>query len=137
MSDLSPTGPPALPEGRYGPERRPLPKPLLAVLLALAVLAVVPLTVAVYDRMNPPVRADVLGWEIRPNEVTVRVQVEKPAGSGATCSLDAADVSGEIVGSRLLELADDRTRAELEYTFPTASEAITVDVSRCQEVERG
>ena len=136
MTAEPPSGPLTPPEGRYGPPSRPMQRFLPLALLAVALLAVVPLTVAVYDRMNPAVQADVLGWDISENEVTVRVRVEKPSGSGARCDLEAYDISGEVVGSRELEVAatDDRTVVSTEHTFPTAREAVTVQVLRCDEV---
>jgi hypothetical protein len=133
-----PSGPLTPPEGRYGPPGRSMPRFLPLVLIVAALVAVIPLTVAVYDRMNPAVTADVLGWDITENEVTVRLQVEKPSGSGARCDLEAYDVGGEVVGTRGLEVpaTDDRTTVGVEETFPTAREAVTVKALRCDEVER-
>jgi hypothetical protein len=131
--DEGPAVPPTRPEGRYGPTRRPLPRPLLFALLGLAILAVVPLTVAVYDRLNPPVQADVLGWDISAEEVTVRVRVEKAADASATCTLEARDVDGELVGSRLLVIDDPADVVSAEETFPTAREAVTVEAVDCRE----
>ena len=127
-----PSGPFVRPVERYGRPSRPLPKGVVAGLLAAALLAVVPLTVAVYDRMNPPVRADVLGWEISPQEVTVRVRVEKPRDEAAACVLEASDVRDELVGSRRLELPPGDDVVVVEETFPTAREAVTVEALRCE-----
>ena len=122
---------PGLPPGRYGNPPK-LPRWVAIGLVALGVLALVPVALAAADRANPDARATVTGFDvINDHEVKAMVDLTKPTSRAASCTVQARNFYSDVVGSAQIALRVGEPSAVVSRTFPTSDKAVVVEVTGC------
>lgn len=122
-------------DARYGRRapRSSLSKAVLVV-AGLAVLTAVTLLVwAAFVRAQPGVEALTVSYDVRSDrEVTVRVEVTKPDGRAAECTVVAQDVDARIVGRGTIAVPAAGARAYADTVLKTTRLAILGKVESCR-----
>jgi hypothetical protein len=122
-------------DARYGRRapRSTRSKAVLAV-AGLAVLTAVTLLVwAAFVRAQPGVEGLTVSYDVRSDrEVTVRLEVTKPDGRAAECTVVAQDRDTRIVGSRTLTVPAPGARAYADTVLETTRRAILGKVESCR-----
>jgi hypothetical protein len=122
-------------DARYG-RRTPRSTRRKAVLVVagLVVLTAATLLIwAAFVRVQPGVEALTVSYDVRSDrEVTVRVEVTKPDGRAAECTVVAQDVDARIVGSGTITAPAAGARAYVDTVLETTRLAILGKVESCR-----
>ncbi|MCM0676982.1 DUF4307 domain-containing protein [Micromonospora phytophila] len=133
-----PPGAPVFPPGRYGRRRDPRRRrPLLAVLLALAMVAVFSLVaVRLYQQYGDPnYDAQVITYTgITDNQVLVDFRVTVPEGGSAVCVLRARDRDGAEVAREEVTVTarPGERRVTAQHRLATTARPFIGEVVRCR-----
>jgi Domain of unknown function (DUF4307) len=84
-----------------------------------------------WEQSHPAIQGTVLKFVPQPDSVAVTFEVDKAANSTASCTLEALDVRGGVVGSVAVQIPAGRGTNVMSYTLSTTSQANTVEVSSC------
>jgi hypothetical protein len=119
------------PEGRYG-EKRGLSTPRKIGLAAtgLVILGGVAGYIG-WQQSHPTIQGTVTSFNASTTSVLVTFEVDKPADKSATCTLNAQDVHGTVVGSASVPVLAGRAKNVQSYTLQTTATANTVIVQSC------
>lgn len=132
--DAMPLSVPSLAEAqnRYG-ERRGMSRGRKIGLgvIGLAVLGGVAGYIG-WEQSHPAIQGTVLKFTADTNSVAVTFEVDKAAGKTATCTIQALDTHGSVVGSVAVQVPAGRGTNVMSYTLSTTTEANTVQVASCQ-----
>jgi len=125
---------PIFPPGRYGRRRehRPRRPVLFAVVAALALTAVLGITVKLFQQYGNP-RADATltrFYDVGDTGISLDFVVHKGADDLVTCLVRARDKDGDEVGSANVE-AGEGDAVTVTYRLATKSRPVTVEVVRC------
>ena len=85
-----------------------------------------------WEQSHPAIQGTVLKFTAQSNSVAVTFEVDKGAGKTATCTLQALDTHGAVVGSVAVQIPAGRSTNVMSYTLSTTSQANTVQVASCQ-----
>jgi len=85
-----------------------------------------------WEQSHPAIQGTVLKFTAQSDSVAVTFEVDKAAGKTATCTLQALDTKGAVVGSVAVQIPAGRGTNVMSYTLSTTSEANTVEVASCQ-----
>lgn len=85
-----------------------------------------------WEQSHPAIQGTVLKFTAQSNSVAVTFEVDKGAGKTATCTLQALDTHGAVVGSVAVQIPAGRGTNVMSYTLSTTSQANTVQVASCQ-----
>lgn len=85
-----------------------------------------------WEQSHPAIQGTVLKFTADTNSVAVTFEVDKAAGKTATCTLQALDTHGAVVGSVPVQIPAGRGTNVMSYNLSTTSEATTVEVSSCE-----
>jgi Domain of unknown function (DUF4307) len=122
-------------DARYG-RRAPRSTRRKAVLVVagLVVLTATTLLVwAAFVRVQPGVEALTVSYDVRSDRaVAVRVEVTKPDGRAAECTVIAQDVDARIVGSGTVTAPAAGARAYVDTVLETTRLAILGKVESCR-----
>lgn len=119
------------PEGRYGEKRgMSTPRKIGLAATGLAILGGVAGYIG-WEQSHPPIQGTVTSFNASDTSVVVTFEVDKAADKSATCTLDAQDVHGTVVGSASVPILAGRAKNVQSYTLQTTSTANTVIVQSC------
>ncbi|MEU7930944.1 DUF4307 domain-containing protein [Micromonospora echinofusca] len=133
-----PPGAPAFPPGRYGRRREPgRRRPLLAVLLAVAMVAVMTLVaVRLYRQYGDPnYDAEVITYTgITDSQVLVDFRVTVPEGATAVCLVRARDRDGAEVGREEVTVTarPGQRHVSAQHRLATTARPFIGEVLRCR-----
>lgn len=85
-----------------------------------------------WEQSHPAIQGTVLKFTAQTDSVAVTFEVDKAATKTATCTLQALDTHGAVVGSVAVQIPAGRGTNVMSYTLSTTSEANTVQVASCQ-----
>jgi Domain of unknown function (DUF4307) len=122
-------------DARYGRRApRSTRRKAVLVMAGLVVLTAATLLVwAAFVRVQPGVEALTVSYDVRSDrEVAVRVEVTKPAGRAAECTVIAQDVDARIVGSGTVTAPAAGARAYVDTVLETTRLAILGKVESCR-----
>lgn len=85
-----------------------------------------------WEQSHPAIQGTVLKFTAQTDSVAVTFEVDKAAAKTATCTLQALDTHGAVVGSVAVQIPAGRGTNVMSYTLSTTSEANTVQVASCQ-----
>jgi hypothetical protein len=120
---------------RYGPGRR-RPVALLAVLGVVALTFVTWVVWAGLQQSAADVRWQTFGYsDVSDTSVTVEFDVFKDQGQPVTCTVQALDVSGEIVGQARVDLTVDEGDVHLTYALPVTRRPTSALVDSCTALD--
>ncbi|MEU4378892.1 DUF4307 domain-containing protein [Micromonospora echinofusca] len=131
-------GAPAFPPGRYGRRREPgRRRPLLAVLLAVAMVAVMTLVaVRLYRQYGDPnYDAEVITYTgITDSQVLVDFRVTVPEGGSAVCLVRARDRDGAEVGREEVTVTarPGQRHVSTQHRLTTTARPFIGEVMRCR-----
>ncbi|MGW4497152.1 DUF4307 domain-containing protein [Micromonospora sp. NPDC004336] len=131
------TGAPVFPPGRYGRRRESGRRPLLAALLAVALVAALSLVaVRLYRQYGDPnYDAQVITYtEITDSQVLVDFRVTVPEGGSAVCLLRARDRAGAEVGREEVTVTAPAGRRQVttRHRLTTDARPFIGEVVRCR-----
>ena len=133
-SGQPPAGEQAL-EARYG-RRPPRSARRKVILAAVGIATLTALTLVVwsaYVRAQPGVQGLTVSYDVRSDrEVTVRVEVTKPDGRAAQCTVVAQDLKARIVGSGTISAPAAGSRVYVDTVLETTRRAILGKVESCR-----
>jgi hypothetical protein len=84
-----------------------------------------------WQQSHPAIVGTVVRYVAQNTSVAVTFEVDKAASKTATCTLQALDTRGNVIGSVAVQVPAGRGRSVMSYTLSTTSEANTVEVSSC------
>jgi hypothetical protein len=84
-----------------------------------------------WEQSHPAIQGTVLKFTAQPDSVAVTFEVDKAADKTATCTLEALNTRGGVVGSVAVQVPAGRGTNVMSYTLSTTSQANTVEVSSC------
>jgi hypothetical protein len=84
-----------------------------------------------WQQANPPIQGTVVSFSASADSVAVVFEVDKTANSAATCTLQAEDVSGDVIGSATVQIPSGRAQNDVSYNLSTTQTANTVIVESC------
>lgn len=84
-----------------------------------------------WEQSHPAIQGTVLKFVPATNSVAVTFEIDKAADKTATCTLEALDTRGGVVGSVAVQIPAGRGTNVMSYTLSTTSQANTVEVSSC------
>jgi Domain of unknown function (DUF4307) len=122
-------------DARYGRRApRSTRRKAVLVVVGLVVLTAATLLVwAAFVRVQPGVEALTVSYDVRSDrEVAVRVEVTKPDGRAAECTVIAQDVDARIVGSGTVTAPAAGARAYVDTVLETTRLAILGKVESCR-----
>jgi hypothetical protein len=118
-------------EGRYGEKRgMSTPRKIGLAATGLAILGGVAGYIG-WEQSHPTIQGVVTSFNASSTSVVVTFEVDKPADKSATCTLDAEDVHGTVIGSAAVPVLAGRAKNVQSYTLQTTSTANTVIVQSC------
>jgi hypothetical protein len=85
-----------------------------------------------WEQSHPAIQGTVLKFTAQSDSVAVTFEVDKAASKTATCTLQALDTHGAVVGSVAVQIPAGRGTNVMSYTLSTTSTANTVEVASCQ-----
>ena len=136
--DVPPDQPPAgeqVLDARYG-RRRPRSARRKGILAVVGIAGLTALTLVVWAafvRAQPGVEGLTVSYDVRSDrEVTVRVEVTKPDGQAAECTVVAQDLDARIVGSATISAPAAGSRAYVDTVLETTRRAILGKVESCR-----
>jgi len=116
---------------RYGPGRR-RPVALLVVLAIVAVSFVTWVVWAGLQQAVADVRWQTFGYsDVSDTSVTVEFDVFKQQGQAVTCTVQALNVSGDVVGQARVDLAVDEGDVHVTYALPVTGRPTSAQVESC------
>jgi hypothetical protein len=122
-------------DARYG-RRAPRSTRRKAVLVVAGLAALTAATLlvwAAFVRVQPGVEALTVSYDVRSDrEVTVRVEITKPDGRAAECTVVAQDSDARIVGSGTITAPAAGARAYVDTVLETTRLAILGKVESCR-----
>jgi hypothetical protein len=119
------------PEGRYGEKRgMSTPRKIGLAATGLVILGGVAGYIG-WQQSHPAIQGIVTSFNASNTSVLVTFEVDKPADKSATCTLNAQDVHGTVVGSASVPVLAGRAKNVQSYTLQTTSTANTVIVQSC------
>jgi len=134
---ISPTAPGLTPEQRellqqrYGPARRtPV---VLLVVLGVVVLAFLGwVGWAALQQSAADVRWSTFGYsDVSDTSVTVEFDVFKQPGETVMCTVQALDVTSDVVGQARVEVSGDRADVHVTYALPVTRRPTSAQVESC------
>ena len=84
-----------------------------------------------WEQSHPAIQGTVLKFVPQTDSVAVTFEIDKAADKTATCTLEALDTRGGVVGSVAVQIPAGRGTNVMSYTLSTTSQANTVEVSSC------
>jgi hypothetical protein len=84
-----------------------------------------------WEQSHPAIQGTVLKFTAQTDSVAVTFEVDKAADKTASCTLEALDTRGSVVGSVAVQIPAGRGTNVMSYTLSTTSQANTVEVSSC------
>jgi len=118
-------------EGRYGEKRgMSTPRKIGLAATGLAILGGVAGYIG-WEQSHPTIQGVVTSFNASSTSVVVTYEVDKPADKSATCTLDAEDIHGTVIGSAAVPVLPGRAKNVQSYTLQTTSTANTVIVQSC------
>ena len=119
------------PDGRYGEKRgMSTPRKIGLAATGLVILGGVAGYIG-WEQSHPTIQGTVTSFNASDTSVVVTFEVDKPSDKSATCTLDAEDVHGAVVGSASVPILAGRAKNVQSYTLQTTSTANTVIVQSC------
>lgn len=128
-----PAARPATPDGRYG-EKKGMSRSRKTTLgiAGLVVLGGVGGYVA-WQLSHPTIQGTVTSFNATSaTSVLVTFEVDKPADKNATCTLEAMDGKGAVIGTASVPILSGRAKNVQTYTLQTTTTANTVTVQSCK-----
>ncbi len=138
---ISPTAPGLTPEQRallqqrYGPARR-TPVVALALLGGVAVVFLGWVGWAALQQSSADVRWSTFGYsDVSDTSVTVEFDVFKSPGETVTCTVQALDVTNEVVGQARVEVSGERGDVHVTYELPVTHRPTSAQVESCTRTQ--
>jgi hypothetical protein len=85
-----------------------------------------------WQQAHPAIQGTVLKFSAQTDSVAVTFEIDKAAAKTATCTLEALDTRGSVIGSVAVQVPAGRSTNVMSYTLSTTSQANTVEVSSCE-----
>jgi uncharacterized protein DUF4307 len=85
-----------------------------------------------WQQSHPAIQGTVLKFSPQTDSVAVTFEIDKASASTATCTLQALNTQGAVIGSVAVQVPAGRSTNVMSYTLSTTSEANTVEVSSCE-----
>jgi hypothetical protein len=125
---------PLFPPGRYGRRREPRPprRRLFAVVVALGLVAILGITVKLFQQYGNP-RADATltrFYDVSDTGISVDFVVHKDSGDLVTCLVQARAKNNDEVGAANVEVGQGDA-VTVTYRLATKGRPVTVEVVRC------
>lgn len=131
----SPNGPAyaAAPDGRYGEKQGMSRSRKMGLgIVGLALLGGVGGYIA-WQLSHPTIQGTVTSFNATSaTSVLVTFEVDKPADKNATCTLEAIDGKGSVIGTASVPILSGRAKNVQTYTLQTTTTANTVSVQNCK-----
>jgi hypothetical protein len=135
---LSPSAPGLTPEQaqllreRYGPARRHSTTARVAVLLVVVAFLAWVVWAALLTSASA-LRWRTLGYrDVTDSGAVLTFSVDKRPGETVVCTLQAFDVSGEVVGEKRVEVGGADRTTTVTYPVPTIRRPTSVTVTSCE-----
>lgn len=137
MSETHATSTPVFPPGRYGRRRAPGRRPLVAVLVAVALVTVLGLVVHRLYRQygDPAYDAQVITYQqITDSQVVIDFRVTVPPGGTAVCALRARSHDGAVVGREevRVQAAPGERQVRASHRLATTARPFIGEVLHCR-----
>jgi Domain of unknown function (DUF4307) len=87
-----------------------------------------------WNEANPQIQAEVVSYTVDGTSINVTFQVNKAADQAVTCTLEAQDVHGTVIGSANVTVPAGRAEEDMVYTVNTTGTPNTAEVSSCTAV---
>lgn len=124
-------GPAARPPGRYG-ERR-TSRVLVACLVVVATALVGWLVWAALAAATPDTRSSLISFRVLDDrQVRVHFEVSADSASAVTCTLQARDTTGEVVGVTRVAVPPGQDRRQVEAVVGTRGRAANATIAGCR-----